>query len=106
MKGKIFVAALLLGLSCYVQFSAGNAGVKDWLLYAAGMGLKGKTLYRDIIEVNPPLILWLFSLPAYISIKTGIDDSAVLVALGLFFSAFSIFLCLQLAKVHPAFSQD
>ena len=30
-----------------------------FLLYAAGRLLDGATLYRDVVEINPPLVIWL-----------------------------------------------
>lgn len=35
----------------------------SWLIYAAGRMLDGQKLYVDILETNPPLILWLSALP-------------------------------------------
>jgi hypothetical protein len=102
----IILAVLALVFSCYLQFLDGNAGDKDWLLYAAGMLLKGKKLDVDIIEINPPLILWLYTAPAYIVQKTGITDSHALVSLGLCLVAFSISLCVRLADWHPAFAHN
>jgi len=38
-----------------------------WLLFTAEGMLQGKTLYIDIMEVNPPLIVLLNTIPVYIS---------------------------------------
>jgi hypothetical protein len=35
----------------------------SWLIYAAGRMLEGQKLYVDILETNPPLIVWLNALP-------------------------------------------
>jgi hypothetical protein len=38
-----------------------------WLLYAAKRLLGGQKLYVDIIETNPPLIVWLSAIPVYLA---------------------------------------
>ena len=61
--------ASLLALSAVlavVLFAALNSPLKDdiaWLLYVARRWMAGRELYVDLIEVNPPLIVWLSSLP-------------------------------------------
>ncbi len=43
-------------------------------LYAAGRLLDGAVLYRDVVEINPPLIIWL-NLPAVLVARsTGISE--------------------------------
>lgn len=45
-------------------------------LYAAARVLDGETLYRDFVEINPPLIVWL-NVPAVLLARwTGISDAA------------------------------
>ena len=89
-------AAAFLLAAIYVQWRAGGAGDKSWLLYAAGLGLKGRTLYGDVIETNPPLVLWLYSIPSWLSLKTGIADTALLVMLAMAATGLSVFMCLRL----------
>jgi hypothetical protein len=103
--GRILLAGalLLLGLSCYVQFLGGNAGDKDWLLYAATLWLQSKRFYMDIIGPNPPLILWLYTLPAFIALDTGLRDYYALILLGLCVVALVIALSLKLLQSHPVF---
>jgi hypothetical protein len=36
-----------------------------WLLYVADQWLQGRHLYVDLVEVNPPLIVWLCAVPVY-----------------------------------------
>jgi hypothetical protein len=35
-----------------------------WLLYVARKWMAGKRLYVDLVEVNPPLIIWIYAVPA------------------------------------------
>jgi hypothetical protein len=49
-----------------VLFIATCSPMKDdiaWLLYVAHKWMSGGTLYLDLIEVNPPLIIWLSAVP-------------------------------------------
>ncbi len=43
-----------------------------WLLYVSRSWLAGQRLYQDVVEVNPPLIVWLYAIPAWIAQTTGI----------------------------------
>ena len=54
--------ALVASGAVPVLYWGGNHDVA-WLLYVAGRVLDGAHLYRDIIEINPPLIVFL-SIPA------------------------------------------
>jgi hypothetical protein len=57
----------------------------SWLLYAADHMLRGARLYVDLIEVNPPLILWLDAVPVAIarllSLPSGLVFNAMVLAL-------------------------
>jgi hypothetical protein len=58
--------ALLLGVLAVVMFAALRSPLKDdiaWLLYVARRWLAGRELYVDVIEVNPPLIVWISAIP-------------------------------------------
>jgi hypothetical protein len=53
-----------------------RAPLKDdiaWLLHIAQDLLRGKQLYIDDIEINPPLVIWLLLVPAEIGRLTGIS---------------------------------
>lgn len=49
----------------------------SYLLHAAGRLLRGATLYADVPEINPPLIVWLNLPIAWIAQKTGLQDPLV-----------------------------
>ncbi len=58
--------ALLLGVTGVVMFAALYSPLKDdiaWLLYVARRWLAGRELYVDLIEVNPPMIVWISAIP-------------------------------------------
>ena len=53
------VAFLLISLGTRVEWRSLLNNDVGWLVYVAERVLAGETLYRDIIEINPPLIVWL-----------------------------------------------
>jgi hypothetical protein len=53
-----------------VMTTAMRSPLKDdvaWLLYVARKWLAGQRLYEDLIEVNPPLIIWIYALPSLLA---------------------------------------
>jgi len=59
-------SALLLSVTAAVLFVALRSPLKDdiaWLLYVARRWLNGRELYIDLVEVNPPLIIWISAVP-------------------------------------------
>jgi hypothetical protein len=69
--------AAALGL---VGFATLSCPLKDdtaWLLYVAEQWLTGRQLYVDLIEINPPMIVWVLALPAALSTALGIADKLV-----------------------------
>ncbi|HJT06535.1 MAG TPA: hypothetical protein VJ747_06405 [Stellaceae bacterium] len=83
-----WLSLVLLGLVlAFVLITTIRAPLKDdiaWLLHIAQDMLRGKRLYIDDIEINPPLVIWLLLPPAELARLTG--QSATLFA-ELFFSA-------------------
>ncbi len=67
---KAFSLVSLLGVTALVMFVALRSPLKDdiaWLLYVARRWVAGKELYVDVIEVNPPLIVWISAIPLTLS---------------------------------------
>src|SRR5271166_3658609 len=48
-----------------------------WLLYVARKWLGGKELYTDLVEVNPPLIIWLYAIPAGLANWLGVEPKLI-----------------------------
>jgi len=68
-------SAALLGVLALVLFMAMRSPLKDdiaWLLYVARKWLAGRELYVDLVEVNPPLIIWLSALPVTVARWLGV----------------------------------
>lgn len=73
------VVALLLVVG-FVLFVALRSPLKDdiaWLLYVARRWMSGRELYIDVIEVNPPLIIWISAIPLSIAQRLGVDVQMV-----------------------------
>ena len=59
----MLVLTVVLGV---VMFIALRSPLKDdiaWLLYVARRWMAGRELYVDVVEVNPPLIVWISAVP-------------------------------------------
>ena len=63
-----------------VMFIALRSPLKDdiaWLLYVARRWLAGRELYVDMVEVNPPLIVWISAVPLELAQLLHIDSRFV-----------------------------
>ncbi len=66
---------MLLVTLAFVLATSMLSPLKDdvaWLLYVARKWLSGQRLYEDLVEVNPPLIIWLYAIPAWIAGQVGL----------------------------------
>jgi hypothetical protein len=86
----IFLPLLLVALSItaiapsYVNHDAA------WYLYMVDRRFAGATLYRDIIDTNPPLIVWLSSVPVALARWTGLSATAMFKTYVFVVAAFSV----------------
>ncbi len=48
-----------------------------WYLHMVGVMLDGGTIYRDVIDTNPPLIVYLTTPPVWLGRVTGVSDVAL-----------------------------
>ena len=79
---------LLLAVLGVVLFVTLRAPLKDdiaWLLYVARRWMGGQELYIDLLEVNPPLIIWISAVP--LEIANWLNVRAQFVAMPLFIAA-------------------
>jgi len=60
-RPPVFSAAIFacIALALAGQLNRPASPDMAFLLYAAGRLLDGATLYRDVVEINPPLVIWL-----------------------------------------------
>ncbi len=97
---------LLVAVLAWLQYSMGDGSDKSWLLFSAGQLLDGKILYKDVFETNPPLVIWLFTLPVVLSRMSGIADYHVLSLLTIFLVATVVWISVRLLRFHPAFESS
>ena len=70
---SILLLLVVLGI---VLFTMLRSPLKDdiaWLLYVARRWMAGRELYVDVVEVNPPLIVWISAIPIWFAGALGID---------------------------------
>ena len=72
-----------------------------WLVYSAGRLLRGQLLYVDILEINPPLIVWLNLPGAYLSHALQIPATLVFRAGMVLLVAGSLAVCWSLVRRFP-----
>ncbi len=78
--GDLAALAALLGVLGLVLATGALSPQKDdiaWLLYVARKWLGGQRLYEDLIEVNPPLIIWIYAIPASLGGWLGVAPRLV-----------------------------
>jgi hypothetical protein len=71
---------VLLSVLGSVLFIALRSPLKDdiaWLLYVAHRWMAGRELYIDVVEVNPPLIVWISAIPLELAQWLGIGSQFV-----------------------------
>jgi len=79
---------LLVSATAIVLFAALRSPLKDdiaWLLYVARRWMSGRELYVDVVEVNPPLIIWISAIP--LAVARGLDLAPQFVAMPAFAAA-------------------
>ncbi len=72
--------ALLLSALAVVLFSLLRSPLKDdvaWLLYVAHRWLAGRELYVDVVEINPPLIIWISAIPIRLAGWLGVTPKFI-----------------------------
>jgi hypothetical protein len=72
--------AVLLSALAIVLFTLLRSPLKDdiaWLLYVARRWLAGRELYVDVVEVNPPLIIWISAIPIRVAGWLGVNPQFV-----------------------------
>jgi hypothetical protein len=102
--GGIVLAALALMLFLLLR-----APMKDdiaWLLWVARQWLKGQRLYIDVVEVNPPLIVWISAIPVLIGDAIGVSAKTLAVLLFAAGTLWSSWLSARLLHgLAPAFAR-
>ncbi len=78
--GDLLAWAVLFVVLTLVLVATMRSPEKDdvaWLLYVARKWLAGQHLYTDLVEVNPPLIIWLYAVPAWLAQTFGVAPKLI-----------------------------
>ena len=81
----VFAAFALIAL--IIQSLGSLCPDVSWINYGTAQLLSGKTLYRDIVEVNPPIIYFISMPPLFLANALGFADSKM------FFLVWIVLLC-------------
>lgn len=107
-RAYLLAIVAIIGLGAGAQFSSHVIPDTAWSLYVAERLLRGSRLYVDVIEVNPPLVVWLNLVPAWLGAALGVSD-VLLYRLGVIaLCLLSVWLCGRVLRLDfqdhdPAF---
>jgi hypothetical protein len=90
-------AALLALVSIVCQWRIGFNNDNAWLIYAASRVLDGAHLYVDLVEINPPLIVWMNLPVVWVARVAALDPISVFRAFVLVTALGSAALCQALS---------
>jgi hypothetical protein len=82
---SLVVLLSVLGIVLYLTLRAPLKDDIAWLLYVARRWMAGRELYIDVIEVNPPLIIWISAVP--LELARWLDVDSQFVAMPVFMAA-------------------
>ena len=99
LTGVVFLVAILLR-----QFVPLNTDV-SWLLVVCERMLDGQHLYRDIIEINPPMAAFAYLPGAALARVLGVDPRHVIDAQLLLLAAASLVAVSRILRLSPALAQ-
>jgi hypothetical protein len=91
----------MLGACCAA--AAGPSFVNHdaaWYLYMVQRWLEGARLYVDVVDTNPPLIVWITAIPALIARATGLAAPAVFKMFVFAVAALSLLAVRRLVQRH------
>jgi hypothetical protein len=98
LTGLVFLAAILLR-----QMVPLNTDV-SWLLVVCERMLDGQHLYRDIVEINPPMAAFAYLPGVALARLLGVDPRHVIDAQLLLLAAASLFAVARILRLSPSFS--
>ena len=100
----ITVIAALFAVQTYLRFQSDIIQDVAWFIYVANQLLHGKTLYVDIIEVNPPLGMWLVVPIVWIADKFHVDAVIAVDATLLAMSGAALWFCHRILRYYDGIS--
>ena len=79
---SLFLLFSVLGAVLFITLRSPLKDDIAWLLYVAHRWMAGRELYIDVVEVNPPLIVWISAIP--LTIANWLDVGSQFVAMPVF----------------------
>ena len=73
-----------------------------WYMVAARRMLQGDRLFVDLLDTNPPLIVWLTAIPAFFSTLLGVSDRILMHSFTAFLLVCSGLLASRILRLAPA----
>jgi uncharacterized membrane protein len=79
---SLILLFVVLGVVLFLTLCSPLKDDIAWLLYVAQRWMAGRELYIDVVEVNPPLIIWISAVP--LEIAQGLDVDSRFVVMPVF----------------------
>jgi hypothetical protein len=92
------VIGALFAVQAYLRFQSDIIQDVAWFIYVANQLLHGKTLYADILEVNPPLGMWMIVPIVWIAEKLHVDAVIAVDATLLMMSGVALWFCNRMMR--------
>ncbi len=73
----LLALAMVLALVLTTTMRSPQKDDVAWLLYVARKWLAGQRLYEDLVEVNPPLIIWIYAIPAWVAMWLDVQPKLI-----------------------------
>ncbi len=90
--GVVFLSAIVYQANTLINNDVA------WYIYATGRMLDGAELYKDIIEVNPPLNFFITAIPVYLARVTHLPATAVYRTFIFLIALLSLLVCGSFSK--------
>ena len=94
------LAIVLAAVAMILQFSTTLNHDAAWHYQTAFMWLAGGEIGKDIVDFNPPMTLWISTLPALVTSTTGWSPGMVFKAFSFGLLLTSLGLCIQILRHH------
>lgn len=108
LQRNLFIAVIvgLFAVQAYVRFQSDIIQDTAWFIYIANQLLHGKELYVDILEVNPPLGMWLIVPIVWLAEKFNLDSVIAVDATLLAMSAAALWYCNRILRLYERISHQ
>lgn len=96
------IVAVFAGLAACIHLPFSLNHDAAWHFYTSFQVIQGAEIGVDIFDINPPMSMWLFSIPAHLTHLTGLPAPVMFKVFTLLTAALSIFAVLSLEEFDDA----